>query len=311
MQTQIDLASRPPLSHLHLAILAALVTPAVQAETVLPAVQVVESADESGLGQISSSGSRVGLTLYELPASLEGVDSDVMQERGDYSVAEAITRAAGVTGIGSGGNGGMSFSARGFSGTNSVGVAEDGLRLSTGAGTQTYPNDSWGYERIEILRGPASVVYGSGTVGATINAIRKAPSRESSLEALLGIGTDGLVRAGIGGTGAIGENASFRIDAYGHASDGSRDIGDSKGGKFMSTLQLQPSSDLRFQIIADYSDQRPERYWGTPLANGRIDDSLRDENHNVSDGILRYEDSRLRGRAEWQINDRLSLKNEA
>ena len=310
MQHRNNLASRPPFSCLHLAILTALAAPAVCAETVLPAVQVIESADETGLGHVSSTGSQVGLALYELPASLEGIDTDTIQKRGDYSVSEAITRAAGVTSIGSGGDGGMSFSVRGFTGTNSVGLAEDGLRLATSAGTQTYPNDSWGYERIEVLRGPASVIYGSGTVGATINAIRKTPSRESNLEALLGIGADGLARAGIGGTGAVGENASFRIDAYGHTNDGSRDLGDSKGGKFMSTLQLQPSSNLQFQIIADYSDQQPERHWGTPLANGRIDRSLSDENYNVSDSTIRYEDSRLRGRAEWQANDWLRLKNE-
>lgn len=310
MQPINNTAARPPLSCLHFAILTVLAAPVVHAETVLPVVQVMETPEESGLGQVSSTGSRLGLTLYELPASAEGVDSDTMQRRGDYSVSEAITRTAGMTAIGSGGNGGMAFSVRGFSGTNSVGVAEDGLRLATGAGTQTYPSDSWGYERIEVLRGPASVVYGSGTVGATINAVRKAPSRESSMEALLGIGTDGLLRAGIGGTGAVGESASFRIDAYGHKSDGTRDLGDSKGGKFMSTLQLQPSSNLQFQVLADYSDQRPERYWGTPHANGRIDGSLRDENYNVSDSIIRYEDSRLRGRVEWKVNDWLGLKNE-
>lgn len=304
-------ADSPPLSGLLLALLTLLAAPTAQAETVLPAVQVLVSAEEGGLGQVSSTGSKVGLTLHELPASLEGVDSDTMEKRGDYAVSEAISRTAGVTAIGSGGNGGMAFSVRGFTGTNSVGLAEDGLRLATGAGTQTYPSDYWGYERIEVLRGPASVVFGGGTVGATINAIRKAPSRESSMEALLGVGTDGLVRAGVGGTGAIGEIASFRVDAYGHMSDGSRALGDAKGGKFMSALKLQPASDLQFQLIADYSDQRPERYWGTPLADGRIAGSLRDENYNVSDSIIRYEDSRLRADAEWQVNSWLRLKNQA
>lgn len=49
----------------------------------------------------------------------------------------------------------MFFSIGGFSDTNLVGQAEDGMRLSTGAGTQIYPNDRWGYERIEALFGIA------------------------------------------------------------------------------------------------------------------------------------------------------------
>lgn len=285
----------------------------VRAEATLPAVEVKARQDAATLhlDEPGTTGSRTGVTARELPASIEGIDSTTIRERGDHTVMETITRATGVTGVGAGGNGSMSFSTRGFSGTNSVGLAEDGVRLSTGAGTQTYPADSWGYERIEVLRGPASVVYGSGTVGATINAVRKAPSRDASAEALLGIGTDGTGRIGLGGSGALGENASFRIDAYGHTTDGQRDLGNANGSKVMSTLRLQPRSDLRIELLADYSKQKPERYWGTPLDKGRIDSSLRKENYNVSDSIIAYEDKRLRARVEWQANDWLSLRNEA
>ena len=281
------------------------------ATTLLSEIVVTDSRIPAlGLEQPTATGSRVPVPAHQLPASVESVDSATIRERGDYEIKDAITRTTGLTAIGSGGNGGMSFSVRGFTGTNSVGVAEDGVRLSTGAGTITYPNNSWGYERIEVLRGLASITQGSGTVGATINAVRKTPSRESSVESLIGIGTEGTARLGVGATGALGEITSFRLDAYGHRSDGARDLGDAKGGKFMSTLRVQPSSDLRFEVLADYSAQRPERYWGTPLADGRIEESLRDENYNASNAIIRYEDTRLRGRANWQINDWLTLRDE-
>jgi len=294
-------------------VLAALATAgSACADTLLAPVEVTAGRDAASLGldQASNSGSRTGVTARELPASIESVDSLTVQERGDYTIMDAITRAAGVSGVGSGGNGAMSFSTRGFTGTNSVGLAEDGMRLSTGSGTQNYPNDSWGYERIEVLRGPASVVYGSGTVGATINAVRKAPSRNASAEALFGIGSDGTGRIGLGGSGALGEIASFRVDAYAHTTDGQRDLGNASGSKLMTTLRLQLNSDLRFELLADYSKQKPERYWGTPNDKGRIVSSLRDENYNVSDAIISYEDKRLRGRVEWQANDWLSLRDE-
>ena len=303
----------PSPSQLSIAVLAALATMgSACADTQLAPVEVTAEREASSLGldQASTTGSRTGVTVRELPASIESVDSATIQERGDYTIMDAITRATGVSGVGSGGNGTMSFSTRGFSGTNSVGLAEDGMRLSTGAGTQNYPNDSWGYERIEVLRGPASVVYGSGTVGATINAVRKAPSRTASAEALFGIGTDGTGRIGLGGTGALGEIASFRVDAYGHTTDGQRDLGNASGSKLLTTLRLQPSSDLRFELLADYSKQNPERYWGTPNDKGRIVSSLRNENYNVSDAIIGYEDKRLRGRVEWQANDWLTLRDE-
>ncbi len=315
MQQGIHRASRPNFrpNYLAAAVIAALAANApAYGDTVLSTVEVTaeRNAGSLNLDQPSTTGSRTGVTVRELPASIESVDSATIQERGDYTIMDAITRATGVTGGGSGGNGAMSFSTRGFTDTNSVGLAEDGMRLSTGAGTQNYPNDRGGYERIEVLRGPASVVYGSGTVGATINAVRKAPSRTASAEALFGIGTDGSGRIGLGGTGAIGEIASFRVDAYGHTTDGQRDIGDASGSKLMTTLRLQPNSDLRFELLADYSKQKPERYWGTPNDNGRIVSGLRNENYNVNDSTISYEDKRLRGRVEWQANDWLTLRDE-
>ncbi|WP_340666162.1 TonB-dependent receptor [Rhodocyclus gracilis] len=282
------------------------------AQTQLSTVEVSASQDVAtlALDQVSLTGSRTGIATRDLPASVDTIDSVAMRERGDFQVREAITRSTGLTDTGSGGNGGLSFSSRGFSGTNSVGIAEDGVRLQTGAGTQNYPGSAWGYERVEVLRGPASVVFGSGTVGATVNAVRKAPSRQASLETLLGVDSEGGTRAGVGATGAVGEIGSFRLDAYGTASPGYRDLGDSRGGKLMSTLRLQPSSDVRLDLIADYSMQHPERYWGTPTNNGHIEESLRRENYNADNSNIRYEDKRLRLRGEWRVNDGLTLSNE-
>ncbi|CAH0352862.1 TonB-dependent siderophore receptor [Aquabacterium sp. CECT 9606] len=278
----------------------------------LPEVTVTGRTSGSGLhlDQPSPTGSRTGLTVRELPASVEAVSGAQVLERGDYAMREAITRTAGLTDIASPGDGGLSFSARGFTGTNSIGLAEDGLRLAVASGTQTYPIDTWGYERIEILRGPASVVFGSGTVGATINAVRKPPQRASAIETLFAAGDHGSARVGVGATGPINEVASYRVDAYGLRSDGVRDLGQASGGKLMSTLRIDPRGDLRFELMADYSLQKPERYFGTPFVNSRLDDSLRKENYNAADSIVRYEDKRLRGRASWQISPTLSVNDE-
>lgn len=293
--------------------LLAIFGPAHAEETMLGTVNVrdTRAAASLHLDESTQSGSRTGVTAKELPASLEIVDSEAMRERGDTQIGEAIARTTGLTNNSSPGNGGLSFSSRGFTGTNSVGVAEDGVRLQTASGTQNYPSNVWGYERIEVLRGPASIVYGSGTIGATINAVRKAPSRTRSYELMAGLGTDGYKQLGIGATGPVGEIASYRIDAYGFHNDGYRDLGKAHGGKLMSKLRLQPTSNLRIDLTADYSLTHPERYFGTPYApGGRIVKSLRDRNYNAADAELRYEDTRLRAKAEWQANEWLSLSNE-
>lgn len=289
----------------------------VYADTELSPVVVVAVPDDAGplhLDRKTTTGSRTGLSARELPASIDIITTDAMRERGDFSIKDGIVRSVGLTNIGTLGNGGMAFSTRGFAaapGTSSIGVAEDGVSLAAASGTINYPGDGWGYERIEVLHGPASVVFGVGTVGATINAIRNVPSRESTIDTLLGVGGHDSIRVGVGATGPLGESASFRIDAYGDRTNGDRDMGEARNGKLMTTLRLDPSPDLRFEVLADYSVQQPERYWGTPLVDGKIDSSLRKQNYNVGDASIRFEDARLRLRAEWQANPWLTLRNEA
>jgi iron complex outermembrane recepter protein len=174
---------------LSVAIMAALSSSAYAADDVLDEVVVKAPAEPRAainLNKTNSTASRLGLTAKETPASVEAVDSETIRQRGDISIKEAVTRTTGITDISTPGNG-QSFSSRGFTGNNSVAQAEDGVRLVTGAGTLTYPSDTWGYERIEVLRGPASVIFGDGSAGGVINSVRKKASKETSLEALFGL----------------------------------------------------------------------------------------------------------------------------
>ena len=285
---------------------AALATSANAEETVLGTVDVRSTRDAATLhlDQPTQSGSRTGVTAKELPASLEILDSETIRERGDTQMRDTLSRTVGLTDTGR-----LSFSSRGFTGETSVGIADDGIRVTPGA--QTYPGNTWGYERFDISRGPASVVYGTGTVGAMINAIRKEPSRTRSYELMAGLGTDGHKQIGVGGAGPIGEIASYRIDVYGHNDRGFRELGNSRGGKLMSRLRLQPNSDLRIDLTADYSLEHPERYWGTPYGpDGQVPRALRKKNYNINDAQMRYEDTRLRAKVDWQVNDWLGLSNE-
>ena len=139
----------------------------------LPTVQVTDNAPGGlGLSQPTTSGSRTGIATRDLPASLDYVDEQTWQERGDSRMADIIGRTVGMTPLSATSYSSLSFSTRGFTGTNSVGIAEDGVRLSVASSTTPYPANSWGYERVEVLRGPASIVYGTGTVGATANVVR-------------------------------------------------------------------------------------------------------------------------------------------
>lgn len=264
-----------------------------------------------GLALPSTSGSRTGIATQELPASLDSVDSETWQEQGKTDLVDIIDGTVGMMSMSAPGNGGLSFSTRGFTGVNSVGIAEDGVRLGVASGTVSYPRNAWGYERVEVLRGPASIVYGSGTAGGTVNMVRKQPSRTPAREAMLGAGSHGTGQLGIGLTGPIGETLSYRIDAYGRYSSGERDLGRDSSAKLMTTLRMQPSSAVRLELLADIADDKPERYFGTPTLNGQVLRELRKENYNTEDSVVHYKERRLRARGSWQVNDWLTLRDEA
>lgn len=151
----------------------------------LPSTAVTETREPSAidLATPTQAGSRLNLSALETPASTSSISAEQILQRNNLTVQDAVTRSPGITFIGTPGDGGTGLSARGFSGQGSVMTLFDGARLYTGAGTLTFPVDPWMVERIDVLRGPASVLYGEGATGAVVNVIPKNPSPARSTTA--------------------------------------------------------------------------------------------------------------------------------
>lgn len=173
------------------------------------------------LNKQNTSGSRLGLTPLQTPASVETITSQTIEDRGQHNVTDAVAQnAVGFTATPAPGNGGLSFSTRGFAGSNSVMTLYDGTRLYVGAGTVTFPFDTWSAERIEVLRGPASVLYGEGAIGGIINVIPKKPTTTPYNDAEMSFDTDATRRVSVDSGGPINPNVSYRLNATGNMSDG-------------------------------------------------------------------------------------------
>jgi iron complex outermembrane recepter protein len=146
-------------------------TVTVQGQRVAP-----EGTGTLSLREQTNGSSRLGLTLREIPASVEVITQQAMQERGLRTVSEAIQGAVGVI-AGDHPVSPGAFSMRGFS-QGQVRLLFDGLALGP-TGFVTRPRDSWNLDRIEILKGPASVLYGEGAVAGAVNLVTKRPLRWS------------------------------------------------------------------------------------------------------------------------------------
>ncbi len=113
--------------------------------------------------------------------------------------------ATGITTIASPGNGNGAFTSRGFAGPNSIQQLYDGTRFYVGAGTVTFPFDTWNVERIEVLRGPSSVLYGDGAIGGIINVVPKKPTFVPINTARAVVGSDGIARLALDSGGGIAQ----------------------------------------------------------------------------------------------------------
>ncbi|QEN45752.1 TonB-dependent receptor [Pseudomonas protegens] len=270
-----------------------------------------EADDSISLATPTSAGSRLGLSALETPASTDSLSGERIRARGDRSIQDAVSRSAGISRTGTPGDGGTSLSARGFTGQSSVMQLYDGNRMYTGMGTVTFPVDTWAVERVDVLRGPASVLYGEGATGAVINTVPKKPfSGEIENHLRLGYGSFDRQQQALDSGGSLSDTLSYRLNLNRERSNGWIDRGDSSGDFVSAALRWQARDDLAFTLAHDYGDQNPMNYFGTPLIDGRLHKSLRDKNYNVRNDKQHYNDQWTRLTSQWQISDNLSASNE-
>lgn len=124
----------------------------------------------------SASGTKTDTPLIETPQSISIVTRDQIKATNPSSVADALTYTPGVT-TQSPAFSRMAddFQVRGFNvATGNGGVLRDGLKLQSNVYDGNM--EPYGLERIEVLKGAASVLYGQLTPGGVVNAVSKLPT---------------------------------------------------------------------------------------------------------------------------------------
>ena len=283
--------------------------PAIAQEaTTLPTV-TVSGQNPPRLARPASTGSNLDLTPMQTPASVDVISREQLEARGDASLVDAITRSAGISSLAHPGNSGSSLSARGFIDTTSVMRLYDGTRQYGGVGL-SFPFDTWAIDRIEVLRGPASVIYGDGAIGGVVNVIPKKPTRgpiRNEIQAK--VGDEGKRALAFGSGGALNDQLSYRLDVSGDRSDGWVDRGDTRNVAFSGAVQLDVSPELSVKLSHAQGNQHPMRYFGTPLVEGRQLSALRDKNYNVADSEIKFRDRWTELAAQWSPNSKVVVRS--
>lgn len=283
----------------------------------------------------SRTGSRLNLSLRELPASVSIVTQEAIQLRGARTALEAIEAAVGMTGsIGVGSI--PSYSTRGFGG-NDVTVMRDGVRQNTNS-QSSRPLDAFLFDRIEILKGPASLLYGEGAVGGAVNYVTKLPPSTAQGEVTATAGAWDAYRLGLGMGGPLGSTAlAYRFDASLQSNGGYVEGSGSTFYGFSGAMRWQASPVLSLTFTGVFLKDNIESYYGTPviydavvnttipnaapevrrvntatdrLINPRIDPRTRRLNYNNPDNFADTENSFWRVIAEVRLPAGWMLRNE-
>lgn len=196
----------------------------------------------------SSSATRSEIALQDTPQSVSMVTQKVIEDIGATRLVEALDLAGGVTRANNfGGQGLTGFNMRGFT---SGEFYRNGFPINRG-----YPNapDSNTIERVDVLRGPSSSLYGRGDPGGTFNLISKTPKSEQQTTLGAQLSSEGLYRTTVDTTGTVpdAENIGYRLNVIAEGGDSYRDHVESKRYGIAPVIQWQATDATKVTFEAD------------------------------------------------------------
>lgn len=261
-------------------------------------------------------GSRLGLTARETPASVSVADRAIIEERGAKDTQDVINSMTGVNASANPGYGGY-VSYRGFT-AGQITQLYNGIGMSYSSATR--PVDAWIYDRVELIGGPSTFLYGAGAVGGSINYITKLANREEqAVQGRLRYGSYDSSELALGVNQALSTDADpkhfARFDISRTGGNGYMDRNERESTSMAFSILSDLTPDLSHTLALEYQeDQEDSPYWGSPLLKPvgdtmKIDKDRRFENYNVADGRYEQRVHWLRSILDYQINDSTSLQN--
>lgn len=293
----------------------------------LDKVVVTGSRAQGRLEHVSETGSRLGLSVRETPATLEVVSQDDMQRQGMRTQREAYDSVVGAISGNNPGNPAV-VTMRGF-GNAAISIMQDGVRISSST-MVTRDTNTWHFEKIEVLKGPSSVLYGEGALAGIINKVTRKPDFEGNhAEALLATGSF-ATRTTAGGVNLqVSDSLALRFDASNLRSDSLYDINDNRArtSGLTGSMLYRPSAALSVLLAVDHYDDRYHgTYQGMPMIARSVarepsralrssddmvlDKTIRHNNYNLAGNYSGARDTNVRSRIDYTMGAGWTVAND-
>ncbi|WP_312455149.1 ferrichrome porin FhuA [Pseudescherichia sp.] len=203
--------------------------------------------------------------IEKTPQSISVVTREEMDMKDPSTVKEALNYTPGV------------FATRGSSETLDV-ISIRGFTASTGANTNQYLDglklqgdnysessmDPYFLERIELMRGPTSVLYGKSNPGGIISMVSKRPTTEPLKEVQFQMGTDNLYQTGFDFSDAIDDDGvfSYRLTGLGRSEDAQQTMVKSTRYAIAPAFSWRPDDKTDFTFLSNFQSDPDAGYYG-------------------------------------------------
>lgn len=232
------------------------------ADATLKEVTVTSEQDAGYAPSVGSTATKGSAPLRDIPQAVNVLPAQLLRDQGATSMQDALRNAPGVS-FNAGDGQRDQVVIRGFTAIADWfvdGVRDDAL----------YFRDLSDTERIEVLKGPAAVLYGRGSSGGLVNRVTKKPIFERPFgEVSLGLGSHDFKRATADLNTPIGENMAFRLNLAREKS------GSYRNQQFIDRYNVAPSLAIKFSpqtdLLLQYTNAYDQRLtdFGIPALNGR------------------------------------------
>lgn len=240
-------------------------------EPIVLQAENARGAVEGFVATQSATATKTGTSLRDTPQAVNVVTKDQIAAQGSATLTQALRYTPGVVSQYGDDSRYDWFTIRGFRPSRYL----DGLRLPFGSRGYAQPRvEPFSLERAEVLKGPASVLYGQGDPGGLINMVSKRPSATALNEVEMQFGTDKRIQTAFDLGGSAGDDDSFlyRIVGVGRLTDTQYDYVREKKGYIAPSFTFKADEGTSLTLYGSYQHIDSPGGGGAPAlpANGTL-----------------------------------------
>lgn len=274
-------------------------TPSTNQPSPLPDVVVVarREPEDRYWATNATSALKINVPLLETPQAVSVVPRALIDDQGVRKLEGALKNVAGVSYGGYYGEWDY-FRIRGFDASDSVYL--DGLL----SGLYSPNEELWGLERVEVVKGPSSSLYGAGAPGGFVNLVSKRPRPEFFGEARFTAGSYGYYEADVDINGALNAEAGLygRFNAMYRQNDSFVDYASAERFFIAPALTWEIGPDTSLTLLTSVKNDNIDMAFPLPAPGTVL------PNPNGEIPLSRYIGNPAYGNDEWERLIRLGYE---